>query len=65
MGFWGTYIVARADQSLPGLPALRDSAGEISWHGRRRAPQPEFVAALSPGAGGAATRRLPSAACRS
>lgn len=34
MGFWGTYIVARADQPLPELPAMRDAAEEISWHGR-------------------------------
>jgi hypothetical protein len=34
MGFWGTYIVARADQPLPGLPALRQAAESVSWHGR-------------------------------
>jgi hypothetical protein len=34
MGFWGTYIVARADQPLPGLPALRQSAESVMWHGR-------------------------------
>jgi hypothetical protein len=34
MGFWGTYIVARADQSLPELPALRQSAESVVWHGR-------------------------------
>jgi len=34
MGFWGTYIVARADQPLPELPALRQSAESVVWHGR-------------------------------
>jgi hypothetical protein len=34
MGFWGTYIVARADQPLPELPALRHSAESVRWHGR-------------------------------
>src|SRR5262249_37314784 len=34
MGFWGTYIVARADQELPELPALRPSAESVMWHGR-------------------------------
>jgi hypothetical protein len=34
MGFWGTYIVARADQPLPELPALRQSAESVIWHGR-------------------------------
>jgi hypothetical protein len=34
MGFWGTYIVARADQPLPELPALRHSAESVMWHGR-------------------------------
>ncbi|MBB5784576.1 hypothetical protein [Nonomuraea jabiensis] len=32
MGFWGTYIVARANQPLTGLPALRQSAANASWH---------------------------------
>jgi hypothetical protein len=34
MGFWGTCIVARADQSISELPALAPSAGKIEWHGR-------------------------------
>jgi hypothetical protein len=34
MGFWGTYIVARADQSMTDLPALVPSAGVIGWEGR-------------------------------
>ena len=34
MGFWGTYIVASADQPLPELPALRPSAEQVTWHGR-------------------------------
>lgn len=34
MGFWGTYIVARTDQPLPELPAMRPSAGSVLWHGR-------------------------------
>lgn len=34
MGFWGTYIVARAADPLPELAALRPSAEEIVWHGR-------------------------------
>jgi hypothetical protein len=34
MGFWGTFIVTRADQSLAELPALVPSADEIIWHGR-------------------------------
>src|SRR5215469_3096876 len=34
MGFWGTFIVARADQPLPELPALRQSAESVVWHGR-------------------------------
>ncbi len=34
MGFFGTYIVTRADQAMAELPALVRSAGEISWHGR-------------------------------
>lgn len=32
MGFWGTYIVARANQPLTGLPALRQSAANAGWH---------------------------------
>lgn len=36
MGFWGTYIVTRADLPLPELPALRPSADSIWWHGRGR-----------------------------
>jgi hypothetical protein len=34
VGFWGTYIVTRADQPLPELPALRPSAESVMWHGR-------------------------------
>lgn len=34
MGFWGTYIAARTDVPLPGLPALRPSAESVVWHGR-------------------------------
>lgn len=34
MGFWGTYIVARAAEPLPELAALRPSADEIVWHAR-------------------------------
>ena len=34
MGFWGTYIVARAANPLTGLAALRPSVSNISWHGR-------------------------------
>ena len=34
MGFWGTYIVARTDQPLPELPAMRLSTGSVIWHGR-------------------------------
>lgn len=34
MGFWGTYIVARAEASLTELPALRPSAARASWHWR-------------------------------
>ena len=31
MGFWGTYIVTRANEPLTGLPALRPSAARASW----------------------------------
>lgn len=31
MGCWGTYIVARADQSLPELPTLRQSDAAAKW----------------------------------
>lgn len=34
MGFFGTYIVTRADQSLTELPAVVPSADKIDWHGR-------------------------------
>lgn len=34
MGFWGTFIVTRADEPLPELPALRDAAESVMWHGR-------------------------------
>jgi hypothetical protein len=34
MGFWGTFIVARADQPVTELAALVPSADKISWHGR-------------------------------
>lgn len=34
MGFWGTFIVTRADKPLPELPALRDAAESVMWHGR-------------------------------
>lgn len=34
MGFWGTYIAARADQPLPELPALRSAAESVIWHGQ-------------------------------
>jgi hypothetical protein len=34
MGFWGTFIVTRADKPLPELPALRDAAELVMWHGR-------------------------------
>jgi hypothetical protein len=34
MGFWGTYIVTRADKPLPELPALRAAAESAVWHGR-------------------------------
>ena len=29
MGFWGTFIVTRADKPLPELPALRDAAESV------------------------------------
>lgn len=32
MGFWGTYILARADAPLTELPSLRRSAARVSWH---------------------------------
>jgi hypothetical protein len=32
MGFWGSFIVARADQALTSLPALRPLEGKASWH---------------------------------
>jgi len=31
VGFWGTYIVARAGRPLTGLPALRPSAARANW----------------------------------
>jgi len=34
MGFWGTFIVTRADQSLTELAALVPAADMIGWHGR-------------------------------
>ena len=34
MGFWGTFIVARAAEPLPELPALRHAAESVVWHGR-------------------------------
>jgi hypothetical protein len=33
MGFWGTYIVTRADQPITELPALVPSANKVSWEG--------------------------------
>jgi hypothetical protein len=32
VGFWGTYIVARADRPLTRLPAIRPSAAKVGWH---------------------------------
>jgi hypothetical protein len=34
MGFWGTFIVTRADQPLTEFAALVPSADKIGWHGR-------------------------------
>jgi hypothetical protein len=34
MGFWGTFIVTRADRPLAELPALLPSAEMIDWRGR-------------------------------
>ncbi len=33
MGFWGTYIVTRADQPVTELPALVPSASKVGWEG--------------------------------
>ncbi|MEV0405483.1 hypothetical protein [Actinoallomurus sp. NPDC050550] len=34
MGFWGTFLVARADRPLPDLDGVRDLADHIVWHGK-------------------------------
>jgi hypothetical protein len=34
MGFWGTFIVGRSEQSLLGYPALTEVSDAIGWHGR-------------------------------
>lgn len=59
MGFWGTFIVARADQPLPGLPALASSAGKIDAHGR--GPEGWQGVQISNGPEGWATGPLPGA----
>jgi hypothetical protein len=36
MGFWGIFLVARADRPLPDLDGVRDLADHIVWHGMGR-----------------------------